>query len=236
MSAANIAIEICDLHGYYGPSHVLHGMNVRVGEGQVVTLLGRNGAGKSTTMRAIMGLLTARTGSLKVAGTETIGLAPERIAHLGIAYCPEERGIFPSLSVRENLLLPPVLRAGGLSTAQVLDFFPRLAERAASPGTTLSGGEQQMLAIARILRTGCRTLLFDEPTEGLAPVIVEHIEKVFAELKSQGYTILLVEQNLDFAMALADYHYVVEHGRVVDEMDNDALCAQPDRLQAYLGV
>lgn len=236
MSARNAAIEIRDLQGHYGPSHVLHGMNLRVGEGQVVTMLGRNGAGKTTTMRAIMGLLTSRRGSLKIANTETIALQPERIAHLGIAYCPEERGIFPSLSVRENLMLPPVLRPGGLSTAEVLAFFPRLAERAKSPGTTLSGGEQQMLAIARILRTGCRILLFDEPTEGLAPVIVEHIETVFAELKRKGYTILLVEQNLDFVMALADFHYVVEHGRVVDEMDNNTLRAEPDRLQAYLGV
>ncbi len=234
--AQNLAIDICSLQASYGPSHVLHGMNLQVRQGQVVTMLGRNGAGKTTTMRAIMGLLAGRSGSLKVAGVETMALPPERIARLGIAYCPEERGIFPSLSVRENLMLPPVLQAGGLSTAEVLDFFPRLAERAKSPGTTLSGGEQQMLAIARILRTGCRILLFDEPTEGLAPVIVEHIEGVFAELKRKGYTILLVEQNLDFVMALADYHYVVEHGRVVDQMDNDALRAEPDRLQAFLGV
>ncbi|MBK5122276.1 ABC transporter ATP-binding protein [Burkholderia sp. R-69980] len=236
MTITSPAIEIRDLHGRYGPSHVLHGMNLTVPNGQVVTMLGRNGAGKTTTMRAIMGLLGSRIGSIKIVDTETIGLKPEKIAPLGIAYCPEERGIFPSLSVRENLLLPPVLHLGGLSTQQVLGFFPRLAERARSPGTTLSGGEQQMLAIARILRSGCRILLFDEPTEGLAPVIVQHIGRVFAELKRNGYTILLVEQNLDFVMSLADYHYVVEHGRVVDELSNDELCAQPDRLQAYLCV
>ena len=230
------AIEIQDLHGRYGPSHVLHGMNLTVPTGQVVTMLGRNGAGKTTTMRAIMGLLTSRSGSIKIAGVETIGLVPEQIARLGIAYCPEERGIFPSLSVRENLLLPPVLHPGGLSTEEVLTFFPRLAERSNSPGTTLSGGEQQMLAIARILRTGCRVLLFDEPTEGLAPVIVQQIGRVFADLKQRGYTILLVEQNLDFIMELADYHYVIEHGHVVDQLSNDELCAQPDRLEAYLGV
>lgn len=235
-SFSSAPIEIRDLHGYYGPSHVLHGVNLTVPAGQVVTMLGRNGAGKTTTMRAIMGLLQRRSGSIQVNATETIGLKPERIAPLGIAYCPEERGIFPSLSVRENLLLPPVLQQGGLSTNEVLDFFPRLAERARSPGTTLSGGEQQMLAIARILRTGCRTLLFDEPTEGLAPVIVDHIGTVLRELKQRGYTILLVEQNLDFAMTLADHHYVVEHGRVVDQLSNEELQAKPDRLQAYLGV
>jgi branched-chain amino acid transport system ATP-binding protein len=230
------AIAIQDLHGRYGQSHVLHGMNLTVPDGKVVTMLGRNGAGKTTTMRAITGLLASRSGSIRIRGTETIRLEPEYIARLGISYCPEERGIFPSLSVRENLLLPPVLQPGGLSTQQVLEFFPRLAERARSPGTTLSGGEQQMLAIARILRTGCRVLLFDEPTEGLAPVFVQHIGAVFAELKRNGYTILLVEQNLDFVMSLADHHYVIEHGRVVDQLSNDELCAEPDRLQAYLGV
>jgi len=236
MTATPPAIEIRDLHGRYGASHVLHGMNLTVPDGQVVTMLGRNGAGKTTTMRAIVGLLSARSGSIRIAGTETIEMKPERIAPLGTAYCPEERGIFPSLSVRENLLLPPVLRPGGLTTEQVLEFFPRLAERARSPGTTLSGGEQQMLAIARILRTGSRILLFDEPTEGLAPVIVQQIGDVFAELKRNGYTILLVEQNLEFAMSLADHHYVIEHGHVVDQLSNEELCAQPDRLEAYLGV
>jgi branched-chain amino acid transport system ATP-binding protein len=236
VSTTPAAIDIRDLHGRYGQSHVLHGMNLTVPDGKVVTMLGRNGAGKTTTMRAIMGLLASRSGSIRVRGTETIRLEPEYIARLGISYCPEERGIFPSLSVRENLLLPPVLQPGGLSTQEVLGFFPRLAERARSPGTTLSGGEQQMLAIARILRTGCRVLLFDEPTEGLAPVFVQHIGEVFAKLKRKGSTILLVEQNLDFVMTLADHHYVIEHGRVVDQLSNDELCAEPDRLQAYLGV
>ena len=236
MTDATPAIEIRDLHGKYGPSHVLHGMNLTVPQGKVVTMLGRNGAGKTTTMRAIMGLLRERSGSIKVLGTETIGLNPEKIAPLGVAYCPEERGIFPSLNVRENLMLPPVLKPGGFSTEEVVQLFPRLAERFNSPGTKLSGGEQQMLAIARILRTGCRILLLDEPTEGLAPVIVKHIGDVLLELKRRGYTVLLVEQSLDFAMSVADHHYVVEHGLVVDSLSNDDLMAFPDRLQAHLGL
>ena len=236
MTDATPAIEIRDLHGKYGPSHVLHGMNLTVPQGKVVTMLGRNGAGKTTTMRAIMGLLRERSGSIKVLGTETIGLNPEKIAPLGVAYCPEERGIFPSLNVRENLMLPPVLKPGGFSTEEVVQLFPRLAERFNSPGTKLSGGEQQMLAIARILRTGCRILLLDEPTEGLAPVIVEHIGDVLLELKRRGYTVLLVEQSLDFAMSVADHHYVVEHGLVIDSLSNDDLIASPDRLQAHLGL
>ena len=236
MTDATPAIEIRDLHGKYGPSHVLHGMNLTVPQGKVVTMLGRNGAGKTTTMRAIMGLLRERSGSIKVLGTETIGLNPEKIAPLGVAYCPEERGIFPSLNVRENLMLPPVLKPGGFSTDEVVKLFPRLAERFNSPGTKLSGGEQQMLAIARILRTGCRILLLDEPTEGLAPVIVKHIGDVLLELKRRGYTVLLVEQSLDFAMSVADHHYVVEHGLVIDSLSNDDLIASPDRLQAHLGL
>ena len=236
MTDATPAIEIRDLHGKYGPSHVLHGMNLTVPQGKVVTMLGRNGAGKTTTMRAIMGLLRERSGSIKVLGTETIGLNPEKIAPLGVAYCPEERGIFPSLNVRENLMLPPVLKPGGFSTEEVVQLFPRLAERFNSPGTKLSGGEQQMLAIARILRTGCRILLLDEPTEGLAPVIVKHIGDVLLELKRRGYTVLLVEQSLDFAMSVADHHYVVEHGLVIDSLSNDDLIASPDRLQAHLGL
>ena len=236
MTDATPAIEIRDLHGKYGPSHVLHGMNLTVPQGMVVTMLGRNGAGKTTTMRAIMGLLRERSGSIKVLGTETIGLNPEKIAPLGVAYCPEERGIFPSLNVRENLMLPPVLKPGGFSTDEVVQLFPRLAERFNSPGTKLSGGEQQMLAIARILRTGCRILLLDEPTEGLAPVIVKHIGDVLLELKRRGYTVLLVEQSLDFAMSVADHHYVVEHGLVIDSLSNDDLIASPDRLQAHLGL
>ncbi len=236
MTASPPAIEVRDLHGHYGPSHVLHGMDFTVATGQVVTLLGRNGAGKTTTLRAIMGLLRQRTGSIRVNGAETVGLPPERIAPLGIAYCPEERGIFPSLNVRENLMLPPVLVPGGFTTDEVVALFPRLAERYNSPGTKLSGGEQQMLAIARILRTGCRILLLDEPTEGLAPVIVQHIGTVLQTLKQRGYTVLLVEQSLDFAMSVADHHYLVEHGRVVDQLSNDDLRATPGRLQKYLGV
>jgi len=234
--ASPLALRVRELHGHYGPSHVLHGMAFDVPRGEIVTLLGRNGAGKTSTMRAIVGLMGQRSGSIRVHGNETIALAPERIAPLGIAYCPEERGIFASLSVHENLLLPPVLTPGGLELAEVNALFPRLAERARSPGTKLSGGEQQMLAIARILRTGARLLLLDEPTEGLAPVIVEHIGQVLLELKRRGYTILLVEQNLEFAMSVADRHHVVEHGQVVDSFTNAMLQADPDQLQAYLGV
>lgn len=233
---SQLALQVRDLQGFYGPSHVLHGMSFDVTRGRVVTLLGRNGAGKTTTMRALMGLLRQRQGSVKVAGVETIALQPEQIAPLGLAYCPEERGIFASLSVRENLLLPPVLSPGGLSLQEVDALFPRLVERASSPGTKLSGGEQQMLAIARILRTGAKVLLLDEPTEGLAPVIVEHIGEVLLDLKQRGYTILLVEQNLEFATSVADHHHVVEHGRVVDSFSNAELQADPDRLQTYLGV
>ena len=229
-------IEVRGLSKSFAGFMAVKAVDLKVKRGHIHAMIGPNGAGKTTTMRAIMGLLTSRSGSIKVNGVETVGLAPEQIAHLGIAYCPEERGIFPSLSVRENLMLPPVLQPGGLTTKEVLEFFPRLGERSHSPGTTLSGGEQQMLAIARILRTGCRVLLFDEPTEGLAPVIVQHIGRVFADLKQRGYTILLVEQNLDFVMELADHHYVIEHGHVVDQLTNDELCAQPDRLEAYLGV
>jgi branched-chain amino acid transport system ATP-binding protein len=232
----SLALRVRDLHGYYGPSHVLHGMAFDVPTGEVVTLLGRNGAGKTTTMRAIIGLLHQRTGSIRLNGKETIHLQPEMIAPLGVAYCPEERGIFASLSVEENLMLPPILNPDGLSLNEVLAHFPRLAERAKSPGTKLSGGEQQMLAIARILRTGARFLLLDEPTEGLAPVIVEHIGKVLRELKQRGYTILLVEQNLEFAMTVADRHHVVEHGQIVDSFTNDELLSDTDQLQIYLGV
>ena len=239
MSEANgaaLAISVSELHGHYGQSHVLHGMTFDVPHGEVVTLLGRNGAGKTTTMRAIIGLLRKRSGSVRVEGVETIGRMPEKIAPLGIAYCPEERGIFAALTVRENLELPPVLKPGGLSLDEVHAFFPRLAERAKSPGTKLSGGEQQMLAIARILRTGAKILLLDEPTEGLAPVIVQHIGDVIRQLKQRGYTILLVEQNLEFAMSVADRHHMVENGRVVESWSNDALAASPSHLQTYLGV
>jgi len=229
-------IVVRDLHGHYGESHVLHGMRFEVRAGEVVALLGRNGAGKTTTLRALMGLLKRRRGSVLINGQETIGLPPERIARCGVAHCPEERGIFASLTVRENLLLPPLLQPGGLTTQEVLGLFPRLAERAASMGTQLSGGEQQMLAIARILRTGAKTLLLDEPTEGLAPAIVQHLGQVLRGIKARGYTLLLVEQSLEFAMSVADRFYVVEHGRVVDELDIETLRAHPARVETYLSV
>ena len=229
-------LRVEDLHAWYGESHVLHGMSFRVGEGEVVTLLGRNGVGKTTTLKAIMGILPQRRGSVGFAGRELVGLASNRIARLGIAYCPEERGIFASLSVEENLLLPPQVRAGGMSLDAIYTLFPNLAERRRGQGTKLSGGEQQMLAIARILRTGARLLLLDEPTEGLAPVIVQQIGAVIISLKQQGFTILLVEQNFRFAATLADRHYVVEHGRVVDEIANDRIEANIGKLHEYLGV
>jgi branched-chain amino acid transport system ATP-binding protein len=231
-----LLLRVRDLHGWYGESHVLHGLSFDIAAGEVVTLLGRNGVGKTTTMRALMGLLDRRAGSAILGGTETIGLAPERIARLGMAYCPEERGIFSSLSVRENLLLPPVVAAGGMSTDEVLALFPRLAERASSQGTKLSGGEQQMLAIARILRTGARLLLLDEPTEGLAPVIVQQIGRLIRLLRERGLTILLVEQNFRFASGVADRHYLVEHGRIVDMIPAASLAAKGETLKARLGV
>jgi branched-chain amino acid transport system ATP-binding protein len=224
------------LNAWYGESHVLHGMSFNVSKGEVVTLLGRNGAGKTTTMRAIMGILRGRKGSIVYDGAETISLAPNHIARLGIAYCPEERGIFSSLSVRENLLLPPVVKPGGMTTEEVYGLFPRLKEREASQGTKLSGGEQQMLAIARILRTGAELLLLDEPTEGLAPVIVQHIGEIIRALKAKGFTVLLVEQNFHFASTVADRHYVVEHGRVIDLIENERLAENKEKLERYLGV
>ena len=233
---AKSLLVVRDLHAFYGESHILHGMNLAVPRGEVVTLLGRNGAGKTTTMRAIMGLIRNRRGSIRYEGTETIGLAPHRIARLGIAYCPEERGIFSSLNVRENLLLPPVVKPGGMSLEEVYDLFPRLKERASSQGTKLSGGEQQMLAIARILRTGAKLLLLDEPTEGLAPVIVQHIGAIIRSLKERGFTVLLVEQNFHFAATVADRHYVVEHGQVIDMTLNSELAANKAKLEGYLGV
>ncbi|MCS6779749.1 MAG: ABC transporter ATP-binding protein [Geminicoccaceae bacterium] len=211
-------------------------MRFHVREGEVVTLLGRNGAGKSTTIKAVMGVVPKRSGSIRIRGVETIALPPHRIARLGIAWCPEERGIFASLSVLENLLLPPVVAEGGLSRAAVLSLFPNLAERLSSQGTKLSGGEQQMLAIARILRTGARLLLLDEPTEGLAPVIVQQIGRTIRKLKAEGFTILLVEQNFRFAARLADRHYIVEHGRVVDEIAASDIGPGQDRLVAHLAV
>ncbi|MCC7327380.1 MAG: ABC transporter ATP-binding protein [Burkholderiales bacterium] len=224
------------LNAWYGESHVLHGVDFDVIGGEVVTLLGRNGAGKTTTLRSIMGMVPRRQGSVLFEGAETIGLASNRIAQRGIAYCPEERGIFASLDVEENLLLPPVVRDGGLSVDEIYALFPNLRERRGSQGTKLSGGEQQMLAIGRILRTGARMLLLDEPTEGLAPVIVQQIGRTIARLKASGFTILLVEQNFRFAATVADRHYVIEHGRVADMIRNDQLDANMNKLHDYLGV
>jgi branched-chain amino acid transport system ATP-binding protein len=234
MADAQLAVR--DVHGWYGESHVLHGMTFDVKPGEVVTLLGRNGAGKTTTMRAIMGMLSNRKGSITFEGNELINLKSNRIARQGIAYCPEERGVFASLNVRENLLLPPVVKEGGLDLERIFQLFPNLRERLSSQGTKLSGGEQQMLAIARILRTGAKLLLLDEPTEGLAPVIVQQIGSTIQMLREQGFTILLVEQNFHFASTVADRHYVVEHGQVIDMIPNAALEANKAKLQTYLGV
>jgi branched-chain amino acid transport system ATP-binding protein len=231
-----ILLQVEDLHAWYGESHILHGMSFQVAEGEVVTLLGRNGAGKTTTLRAIMGIVPQRRGSIRYEGKELVGLASNRIARLGIAYCPEERGIFASLDVEENLFLPPAVRPGGMSVEEIYQIFPNLRERQRSQGTKLSGGEQQMLAIGRILRTGARLLLLDEPTEGLAPVIVQQIGQVIRTLKAKGFTILLVEQNFRFASTIADRHYVIEHGRVIDTIGNADLPQHLDKLHAYLGV
>jgi branched-chain amino acid transport system ATP-binding protein len=230
-------LEVRDLHAWYGESHILHGVTFDVRAGEVVTLLGRNGAGKTTTLKAIMGIVRRRTGSVRFDGAvELIHRPSNLIARMGIAFCPEERGIFASLNVEENLLLPPAVRPGGLSVATIFDLFPNLKERLRSQGTKLSGGEQQMLAIGRILRTGARLLLLDEPTEGLAPVIVQQIGRTIERLKREGFTILLVEQNFHFAATVADRHYVMEHGRVVDMIPNTALGASMDKLHEYLGV
>jgi branched-chain amino acid transport system ATP-binding protein len=229
-------LSVRNLEAWYGESHVLHGIDFDLKPGEVVTLLGRNGAGKTTTLRAIMGVLNKRRGSVTFEGTETIGLPSRSIARLGIAYCPEERGIFASLSVEENLMLPPVVKPGGLDLGRIYTLFPNIKERRASQGTKLSGGEQQMLAIARILRTGAKTLLLDEPTEGLAPVIVQQIGRTIGELKKEGFNIVLVEQNFRFASTVADRHYVVEQGKVVDMIPNDELGANMQKLQTYLGV
>ncbi|NUZ04864.1 ABC transporter ATP-binding protein [Piscinibacter koreensis] len=229
-------LEVRDLHGWYGESHVLHGVDFDVAEGEVITLLGRNGAGRTSTLRAIMGLIGARKGSIKVRGTETIGLATHRIARLGVGYCPEERGIFSSLSAEENLMLPPVLSGGGMSVEQIYAMFPNLAERRASQGTRLSGGEQQMLAVARILRTGARLLLLDEMSEGLAPVIVQKLAEMVVTLRKSGYTIVMVEQNFRFAAPLADRFMVMEHGRVIQSFTQAELPSRLERLHEYLGV
>ena len=230
-------LEIGDLNAWYGESHVLHGAAFQVDEGEVVTLLGRNGAGKTTTMKSIMGLVPRREGTIRFNGRELISQPSEAIARSGIAFCPEERGIFGSLSVTENLLLPPVVAPGGLDIDTIYTLFPNLKERARTAhGTKLSGGEQQMLAIARILRTGAKMLLLDEPTEGLAPVIVQQIGRTIREIKARGFTVLLVEQNFRFAATVADRHYVMEHGRVIDMIPNHLLEASMDKLHEYLGV
>ncbi len=229
-------LEVKDLQGWYGESHVLHGVNFHVNEGEVVTLLGRNGAGRTSTMRAIMGLIGRRAGSIKVRGNETVGLATHRIARLGLGYCPEERGIFSSLSCEENLMLPPHLADGGMSVEQIYAMFPNLKERASSQGTRLSGGEQQMLAVARILRTGARLLLLDEISEGLAPVIVQKLAEMVIALRQQGYTVLMVEQNFRFAAPLADRFMVMEHGEVIQEFTQAELPSRLERLHEYLGV
>ncbi len=233
---AEAMLNVAGLNAWYGESHILHGVDFHVREGEVVTLLGRNGAGKTTTMKSVMGIVGSRKGSVKFKGAETIGLPSYAIARQGIAFCPEERGIFASLDVKENLLLPPAVAPGGLSVDTIFDLFPNLKERLTSQGTKLSGGEQQMLAIGRILRTGAKLLLLDEPTEGLAPVIVQQIGRTIRRLKNEGFTILLVEQNFRFAATVADRHYVMEHGRVVDEIANDALEANMGKLHEYLGV
>jgi branched-chain amino acid transport system ATP-binding protein len=230
-------LKIANLNAWYGESHVLHGVEFNVHEGEIVTLLGRNGAGRTTTLRSIMGLVGTRTGSIVIDGVETVALAPHRVARIGLGYCPEERGIFSALSCEENLLLPPRLKNGaGLTVEEIYTMFPNLRERAASPGTRLSGGEQQMLAVARILRTGARLLLLDEISEGLAPVIVQKLGEVIRTLKSKGFTVVLVEQNFRFAAPLADRFYIMEHGRIVRQFDQSQLAGQMGMLREWLGV
>ncbi|WP_316164672.1 MULTISPECIES: ABC transporter ATP-binding protein [unclassified Bradyrhizobium] len=235
-AATSTILDVNNLESWYGESHILHGMNFNVNAGEVVTLLGRNGAGKTTTLKSIMGIIGKRTGSVQFNGQQLIRMTSDKIARLGIALCPEERGIFASLDVRENLLLPPVVRPGGLTLDQIFELFPNLKERLKSQGTKLSGGEQQMLAVARILRTGASFLMLDEPTEGLAPVIIQQIGHTIARLKKEGFTILLVEQNFRFASTVADRYYVVEHGKVIDGFANADLSANMDKLHTYLGV
>jgi branched-chain amino acid transport system ATP-binding protein len=233
---AEPGLQVSNLQGWYGESHVLHGMTFNVGRGEVVTLLGRNGAGKTSTLRALSGVMRKRRGAAFLDGKDLLATAPHRVAQLGLGYVPEERGIFSSLTVKENLLLPPAVRPGGWSIEELHELFPNLKGRDNTVGTRLSGGEQQMLAMARILRTGCDFILLDEPTEGLAPVIVEQIGKALGRLKEKGFTVLLVEQNLNFARAIADRHYVVEQGAVVDEFTNEGLSANMDKLNSYLGI
>jgi branched-chain amino acid transport system ATP-binding protein len=229
-------LSVENLQAWYGESHILHGINFNVNAGEVVTLLGRNGAGKTTTLKSVMGIIGKRTGSVRFENQDIIKASSDRIARMGVAFCPEERGIFASLDVRENLLLPPIVRSGGLTLDQIFELFPNLKERLNSQGTKLSGGEQQMLAIARILRTGARFLMLDEPTEGLAPVIIQQIGHTIARLKNEGFTILLVEQNFRFAATVADRYYIVEHGKIIDGFANSELQANMDKLHTYLGV
>jgi branched-chain amino acid transport system ATP-binding protein len=229
-------LKVDGLQAWYGESHILHGVDFEIGRGELVTLLGRNGAGKTTTLKSVMGIVGKRSGSVTFDGRQTVGDPSDEIARLGLAYCPEERGIFSSLNVEENLLLPPVVKPGGMSVAEIYQLFPNLLERRRSQGTKLSGGEQQMLAIGRILRTGATLLLLDEPTEGLAPVIVQRIGEIMRQLKSRGFTILLVEQNFHFAATVADRHYVMEDGRVVDMIASADVEQNIGKLQAYLGV
>jgi branched-chain amino acid transport system ATP-binding protein len=236
MTEPRAMLAVKDLEAWYGESHILHGVTFNVQVGEVVTLLGRNGVGKTTTLKSIMGIVERRRGSVHFEGRELIGMSSDAIARAGIAFCPEERGIFASLDVRENLLLPPQVRPGGLDLERIFVLFPNLRERLRSQGTKLSGGEQQMLAIARILRTGARLLLLDEPTEGLAPVIIQQIRHTIGMLKAQGFTVLLVEQNFHFAATVADRHYVMEHGRIVDEFSTPELKANMGKLHEYLGV
>jgi branched-chain amino acid transport system ATP-binding protein len=235
-SAGATVLSVKDLQAWYGESHILHGINFDVKAGEVVTLLGRNGAGKTSTLKSVMGIIGKRTGSIRFNDQDITKASSDKIARMGVAFCPEERGIFASLDVRENLMLPPIVRSGGLSLDQVFELFPNLKERLNSQGTKLSGGEQQMLAIARILRTGARFLMLDEPTEGLAPVIIQQIGHTIARLKSEGFTILLVEQNFRFAATVADRFYIVEHGKIIDGFANAELQANMDKLHTYLGV
>jgi len=233
---AHVLLKVHNMHAWYGESHILHGIDFEVREGELVTLLGRNGAGRTTTLKAILGLTGKRTGTIEVAGVETSHMQTNEIARLGLGYCPEERGIFSSLSCEENLMLPPSVGKGGMSVEEIYDMFPNLKERRNSPGTRLSGGEQQMLAMARILRTGARLLLLDEITEGLAPVIVQTLGRVIRQLKAKGLTIILVEQNFRFAAPLADRHYVIEHGKIEAVVKKEELAEKTDMLNEFLGV
>ena len=236
VAPATKLIDVSGLNAWYGESHVLHGVNLNVVKGELVTILGRNGAGKTSTLRSLIGLMAKKRGSIKIRDTQAIDMSPTAIARLGVAYCPEERGIYASLTVEENLYLPPKLRAGGFSTEEIFELFPNIKERLSSQGTKLSGGEQQMLAIARILRTGAEVLLLDEPTEGLAPVIVKQIERAIVLLKQRGFTIVLVEQNHRFAQRVADRHYVMESGVIVDEFDRERIQRDWNQVTRYLSV